>query len=355
MYKNYMERISKQTLLQGKVCFLGSLAQIFYSHQICLEEEIIYGLGFGLGFRLLLNQNDEYVDMDCIDVITDFEKCKKFLNSLNVDISLNCLNTEEEYAQLLEQNVGQPVLADIDSFYLSYGCTFQSSHDAHSVVLTNVDNTNILIQDNYVNRLVPGKQSVMVLKSDILKWCNLLEALPDASFKYVACTFKFDCAEVKLSKEDVIHYIRENRNVSNTEKIAESIYRYEGTIALEKLLELFERYEKRDFNERYTIQKIHERLSAHGGLYQSRKLYSCFIRWYGSTFECGECQETLYRVAYAMEEVADVWRKISSIILKSLLRGKVPDWRGIYIRASKNIVDEKLLISRFEKSLDFDK
>lgn len=353
MYNFCIDEIDKQELLQGKICFLGSLAQILQLHRIVLAEEAIYGLGFGLGFRLMLNENNDYIDMDCIDIITDFEKCKVFLNSMDIEIFLKCVNSEKEFAELLEQNRQQPVLADIDSFHLNYGSTYKLKHNAHIVVLTNIDNQNVLIQDNYVSKLIPGKQSMKARKSDILKWCNLHDALPDCSFRYLMCTFRFGGTEVKLSKERVIKYIKDIKNEDILKKKLEYTCQYEGIVGLEKLLELFDRYEKMNFNDEYTLKKIHERLSAHGGLYQSRKLYAYFIRWYGKMFEVGEIQKMFLEIADSMEEIADIWRKISAIILKNVLQGKVPDWKGISARASNSIIEEKKLIAKFEMLLEF--
>ena len=333
--------INLSNLLQGNVCFLGAISQLFLNNGINIKEEVLYGLGFGLNFRYKIGINNEFLNMDCIDMITDYINYNDFFKSISIDVKFESCNNIAEFTEYLLEHIGQSVLVAIDSFYLPYSATFQSKHDSHVVVLINKNNNDFIIQDNYVSAIIPRKQMITVELDDIVKWCDI--SCSDPEYKYLMWSFIIHKSEYNITKQFIQERILlSTESYLHTEKINKNVYN--GKLAFKKLLETFNTFSANNYNSKDMLIKMNEKISANGGLYQTRKLYGKFIRWYGENY-CIDAN--ILDLDHLFDELSNKWKVVSTILLKAALKGNTPNWSDIIHRCEENICREESYIKRF--------
>lgn len=335
--------INQEQLIQGKVCFIAAISQLLLNYGIDIKEEVLYGLAFGLDFRFKVDEKKQYLDMDCVDLITDYVKYKDFFTALSMDVNYLTYDVINTLKDFLYNNVGQSVLVAIDSYNLPYSNTYHSKHNSHVVVLTNKDNKEFVIQDNYVSAIIPGKKMLTVSIDNIVDWCDMHQSAKGVNYRYLIWSF-----DVKKSSCDFTEkFVRDRiadwlEGYLKTEKAIGNIYF--GKTGFHQLMETLHIYKENNMNAKDTLINMNERISANGGLYQTRKLYGMFIRWYGENYVNNE---DIMELANIFVCLADKWKILSTILLKSALKKTTPNWDDIIRRSYENICLEQVSLEKF--------
>jgi len=332
--------INIDNTLQGEVCFLGAISQVFYNHGIFLPEEVLYGLGFGLQFRFKEVKDTKNVSIDCMNLLTDFESIKSFLNSIGVDISF-CFydNIELFQKQLIKaQKTKETFIAAVDSYGLSYSPTFLKKHDSHVLVAQMLD-TDVLIQDNYVYTLIPSKKKSVIKQKDFIELCNLNGV--DSPHTYMVWFFNIKYnSQISFDLE----YIR-NSICKSSYQMNNTIFKDATWYGINGLTQLHDYLIDLISSDREIIWKafgdMNEMISARGGLYQSRKLFSKFLDWVSVTYEL---PFTSLSENYHM--LSQKWKLLSTMLLKAHIRKSLDDILLIKNRLYENVEMEKLYINK---------
>jgi len=122
----------------GKHCITNSLKQIFYYHKYPISEEMLFGIGSGIGFAYINLANSPMIS----GRIKPFEFEEKIAKRLNVGIKCK---TSKQYEivfdktkKLIDNN--KPVMVYVDMPYLKYLNLQKDSHfGGHSIVIFGYD------------------------------------------------------------------------------------------------------------------------------------------------------------------------------------------------------------------------
>lgn len=124
----------------GKHCITNSLKQIFNYYKYPISEEMLFGIGSGLGFAYLNLVNSPVITGRT--KILDFER--KIAERLNIKIKLKSTKQQKiafEKCKLLISK-GQPVLVYVDMPYLKYLNLDENNHfGGHAIVIIGFDDT----------------------------------------------------------------------------------------------------------------------------------------------------------------------------------------------------------------------
>ena len=326
--------------LQGEVCFLGAISQVFYNHRILLPEEVLYGLGFGLQFRFKKIKEKKSVYIDCMNLLTDYESIKSFLNSIGVDIFFCFYDDQELFQKQLSEIRGtkETFIAAVDSYGLSYSPTFLKKHDSHVLVAQMLD-AGVLIQDNYVYTLLPSKKMSIINLKEFIDLCNLGSL--DSPHTYMVWFFNIKySSQINFDLE----YIK-NSICKSGYQMNNAVYKDATWHGINGLTQFHDYLVDLVSNDRENIWKIfgdlNEMISAKGGLYQSRKLFSKFLNWISITYEL-----PFVSLSENYHMLSQKWKLLSTMILKACIRKSLDDVQLIKNRLYENIEMEKSYINK---------
>lgn len=323
--------ILETPLVQGKLCFTSAISQVLLNNKINISEETIFGLGFGLGFRLYTDGKGNYINQDCVNLVTDYNQIDSFLQDCGIKIHEYILETKEGFENQIKSNAHKSILVAIDTFFLPYSNTFQKSHDAHILVMTYFNERKILLQDTYVSALVPQTHISTVSLNELLLWCKIIQK---DSARYYLWSFKVEDYRICITRRyflERVMKLTEGYLFSENGNVRTGI---EGLFYFCKQIQQFEKVNLADSKQLITM---HEKISANGGLYQTRMLYGLFLKENTFFFEY---DKEIQKLAAGFEEAANKWRNISANILKATLKKQVPEWNVLKRKIYKNVLDE---------------
>lgn len=318
-------------MIQGKLCFTSAISQVLLNNKINISEETIFGLGFGLSFRLYTDETGNYIDQDCVNLVTDYKQIDSFLKDCGIKIYEHIYGTKKEFEKLIRSNAEKSILVAIDTFYLPYSNTFHKIHDAHILVLTYFSEEKIILQDTYVSALVPQKQMYTVSLSELLSWCKIVQKNSD---RYYLWSFEVEDYRTCITKQ---YFLERVMKLTEGYLFPENTSVRAGTEGLLYFCKLIRQFGEINLADSKQLIAMHEKISANGGLYQTRMLYGLFLKENDSFFEY---DRVVQKLAVEFEIVANKWRNISAIILKATLKREVPEWRVLERKVYKTVLEE---------------
>lgn len=340
-----MVELSESKLVQGQICFMGALSQLLINYGVKINEEVLYGLGFGLDFRYQDSGINGNINMDCVDLVTDLDKYRTFFKSIGIDVEFYKYSSYDKFIKCLDNSIGHSFLVAVDSFFLTYSNTYKVSHDAHVVVITKVNSEEFVIQDNYVSAIIPGKRMITVNSDVIRNACNI-KAIKGID-EYLLWSLNIKQSQYSFSKQ----YISERLlllDKINNHSVRENGKIFCGKEAFKRLLKTFNKYKAEDFMCKDTLISLNTKISANGGLYQTRKLYGYFINWFGNNYLDNQDDiRVAKKISVKFEEIANNWKIISTILLKSAILQRLPNWGDIISRTTNNVEMERKYYSTF--------
>lgn len=330
-----MKQVRLDKLLQGNICILGAISQLLLNKGINISEEVLMGMAFGLKFRYSADEEKKHINLSCADLLLDEADIKKFFNELSADFICYKYYRQEDFLQFLSDHIADSIMLAIDSFYLQYQPTYMKSHEAHVVVLTNLNGTDYIVQDNYVSVIIPHNHKAIFSKDDIMKYSDLSEC--DTICRYLVWDIKVSDTGYFFSKDDVENRICTNIKI-NIQKEILGNGTYSGVLAFDRFIGDLEKYAQINLNDRKTLLDLNQRISAKGGLYQTRLLYGKFLEWYDLNYKTDEC---IKRYSQVFAEISRKWKIISTLLLKAALKGHSVNWIDILSRSKEVIQLEK--------------
>ena len=263
--------IDENKLLQGEICFLGAISQLFRNYEKELPEEVVYGLGFGLGFRCK-KEWDTSIDINCVDLISDYDTYRSFFYDIDCDVDVKMYDDFFMFKQYIDGKSGESFLVTVDTYYLPYSNTYGISHDAHVVVLSKIEDKEYVVQDCYVSAVVPGKIITQLSEAELEKCCNIANRGNEK--KYLLWSFAVGDYLGRIEKS----YVKERITYLDELVLHVETNEYvHGEKGLDELLLKFKTFEKNNFGSSDVLLQINRKISANGGLYQTRKLYGRFV------------------------------------------------------------------------------
>lgn len=334
------EIVNIENTIQGEVCFSSAICQTLFNYGILLSEEVLFGLGIGLQFRFNVKDDKTGVCIDCMNLLSDFNSIRQFLNSIGVDISFcSFTNTEKFREQLInikkEKNF---FIVAVDSYNLKYSPTYLKKHDAH-VLVGQVKDTDVLIQDNYVYTLIPSKRICLVGFEEFIKICDLSSL--ESPYNHMFWTFDIKHnTNIHLDLKYIDNCIYKS-GLQMMGKVYEDSM-WQGIDGLTKFNEyVLTLMGNRDDSIWKDFKELNEKISARGGLYQSRKLFSKFMNWLHINYDL-----PFLSLSEDYNLLSHKWKVFSTMLLKASIRKNSDDFDLMKQRLAENIEMEKKHITK---------
>lgn len=329
--------MNKNKVIQGEICFTGSLTQLLFNNNCVIPEEVVFGLGFGLDLELKIS-NNIIEKLYCLDILDDYDKISTFFKDIGIKINMFKFCKKKEFLCFLEAHYQKSVIVAIDSFNLPYWSTYLKEHNVH-VVVANIWES-ILIQDNFISAIKPKNKYEYLEYSDLISYCEIRPEFFDLNFRYLCWDINIFNKDNTISKEYIYRRIKQ----LDSKKRKKS---------LNNLLCLFEYYYSIDYFNKEVLFDINKKISSNGGLYQSRKLYSKFLLWCALNVSYdNHIKKEFFNISDSFNGISTKWRLISTLILKGSLKKEKPKWKKIVNLTQQNIVSENNNQKKLLKIID---
>jgi len=191
------------------------------------------------------------------------------------------------------------------------------------------------MQDNYISAIIPYTKEETITYNEVIKFSDT--NMCDASYHYLCWTFDMRNVSCVFTKQ----YIEDKTRSNIIKNVRGELYDnrvYSGVPAFNQFIKILETYKSNEFDDKKSLLEINEKISAKGGLYQTRFLYAGFLEWYNKNYDT---DEWVIQYAKIFDEIAKEWKIISTIILKSVLKQRKVNWDEIIERSSKVIQEEE--------------